>query len=117
MVAEFISYFNASNHEIWSRNLVTRLPIVEGIERSLKLYYDNKSFVLYSNNNRSSTKSKYIDIKFLVVKERVKNEQFLIEHSGTNSMIADPLTKGLPSKVFYEHNARMSILPLEGSLV
>ena len=45
---------------------------MDGIERSLKLFCDNKSAVLYSNNNRSSTKSKFIDIKFLVVKESVK---------------------------------------------
>ena len=69
---------------------------MEGIERPLKLYCDNKLAVLYSNNNRSSTKSKHIDIKFLVVKERVQSGQITIEHLGTNSMIANPLTYGLP---------------------
>jgi len=44
---------------------------MEGIERPLKLYCDNKSVVLYSNNNRSSTKSEHIDIKFLVVMKKV----------------------------------------------
>ena len=83
---------------------------MEGIERPLKLYCDNKSAVLYSNNNRSSIKSKHIDIKFLVVKERVQSGQISIEHLGTNSMIADPLTKGLPPKVFHEHTARMGVV-------
>ena len=90
---------------------------MEGIERPLKLYYDNKSAVLYSNNNRSSTKSKNIDIKFLVVKERVRSGQISIEHLGTNSMIADSLTKGLPPKVFHEHTAHMGVLEYEESLV
>jgi len=83
---------------------------VEGIERPLKLYCDNKSVVLYSNNNRSSTKSNHIDIKFLFVKERVQSGQIFIEHLGTNSMIADPLTKGRPPKVFHEHVAHMGVL-------
>ncbi|KAK2355204.1 hypothetical protein QL285_092633 [Trifolium repens] len=117
MAAEFIACYEASNHGIWLRNLVTGLRIVEGIERPLKLYCDNKSVVLYSNNNRSSAKSKHIDIKFLVVKERVQSGQISIEHLGTNSMIADPLTKGLPPKVFHEHTARMGVLPLEEPLV
>ena len=56
----------------------------------------------YSNNNRSSMKSKYIDIKFLAVKERIQNGQLCIEHVSTNSMIADPLTKVLPPKMLYE---------------
>ena len=82
-------------------------------ERPLKLFYDNKSVVLYFNNNRSLTKSKYIDIKFLLVKERVQSEHISIEHIDTNSMVADPLTKGLPPKVFHEHTTRMGIMSLE----
>ena len=78
---------------------------MDGIVRPLKLFYDNKSTVLYSNNNKSSTKSKHIDIKFLIMKERVQSGQLSIEHIGTNSMVADPLTKGLPPKMFHEHTA------------
>ena len=68
MAAKFIACYEASNHGIWLRNFVTELRIVDSIEIPLKLFCDNKSAVLYSTNNRSSTKSKYIDIKFLVVK-------------------------------------------------
>ena len=71
MEAEFIACFEASIYGIWLLNFVTRLHILGSIERPLKIYYDNKSAVMYSNNNRSSLKSKHIDIKFLVVKERV----------------------------------------------
>ena len=84
--------------------------MVDGIERPLKIYYDNNSAVLYSNNNRSSTKSKFIDIKFLVVKERVQDKQISIEHIGTDFMLADPLTKGLPPKFFHEHTTHMGVV-------
>ena len=82
-----------------------------------QLYCDNKSVVLYSNNNMSSTKSKYIDIKFLIVKEMVQSGQIAIEHLGTNSMIVDLLTKGLPPKIFHEHVAHMGVLQFEEYLV
>ena len=113
MVAKFVACYEASNHGIWLRNFVTGLRIMDGIERLLKLFCDNKSAVLYSNNNRSSTKSKFIDIKFLVVKERVHSRLIYIEHIGTNSMIAGPLTKGLPPKVFHEHTAHMGVVSLQ----
>ena len=71
MVAEFIGCYEASNNRIWLQNFIAGLRIVDRIERPLKLYCDNKSAVIYFNNNRSSTKSKHIYIKFLVVKERV----------------------------------------------
>ncbi|KAK4404156.1 Retrovirus-related Pol polyprotein from transposon TNT 1-94 [Sesamum angolense] len=66
MTAEFIACYEASNQGIWLQNFVTGLHIVDSIDRPLKLFCDNKSAVLYSNNNRSSTKSKHIEIKFLV---------------------------------------------------
>ncbi|XP_052485142.1 secreted RxLR effector protein 161-like [Gossypium raimondii] len=117
MAVEFVACYEASNHGIWLWNFVTGLRILENVERSLKLFCDNKSAVLYSNNNRSSSKSKHIVIKFLVVKERVQNGQISIEHIGTNSMIVDPLTKGLPPKVFHKHTAHMGVTLFENIMI
>ena len=108
-----VACYVASILGIWLKNFVTGLRIMDGIERPLKLFCDNKSAILYSNNNRSSTKSKFIDIKFLLVKERVQSGLISIEHIGTNSMIADPLTKGLPPKVFHEHTTHMGVVSLQ----
>ncbi|RVW97553.1 Retrovirus-related Pol polyprotein from transposon TNT 1-94 [Vitis vinifera] len=113
MEAEFIACYEASNHGIWLRNFVTQLRIVDGIEKPLRINCDNKAAELYSKNNRSSSKSKHIDIKFLVVKERVQSLQVSIEHISTNSMIADPLTKGLPPKVYHEHVTHMGIVHID----
>ena len=110
MAAEFIACFEASNHGIWLRNFVTGLRTVDTIERPLKIFCDKNVAVLYSNNNKSSTKSKHIDIKLLIVKERVKSGQLSIQHIGTNSLIMDPLTKGVPPKVFHEHTAHMGVV-------
>jgi hypothetical protein len=79
------------------------------IKLPLKLYCNNSSVVLYSNNNRSSSKSKHIDIKFLAVNERVQSGLISIEHIGTAFMLADPLTRGLIPKQFHEHVAHMGI--------
>ena len=113
MEVKFIACFKASNHGIWLQNFVIGLQILGNIERPLKLYCENKSIVLYSNNNKSSSKSKHIDIKFIVVKERVQSGQISIEHIGTNSMIVDPLTKGLPPMVFHDHTAHMGVVMIE----
>ena len=117
MATEFVACYEASNQGIWLRNFITGLRILKNVERPLRLYYDNKSAVMYSNNNRSSTKSKYIYIKFLVVKERVQSGQISIEHIGTNPMIADPFTKELPPKVFHEHTAHMGLVLFEDIMI
>ncbi|RVW83994.1 Retrovirus-related Pol polyprotein from transposon TNT 1-94 [Vitis vinifera] len=98
MEADVIACYEASNHGIWLRNFITELQIVNGIEKPLRINCDNKVAELYSKNNQSLSKFEHIDIKFLVVKERVQSLQVSIDHISTNSMIADPLTKGLPPK-------------------
>ena len=113
MEAEFIACYKASNHGIWLRNFITQLRIIDGIEKPLRINCDNKAAKLYSKNNRSPSKSKHIEIKFLVVKERVQSLQVSIEHISTNSMIADPLTKGLPPKVYHEHVAHMGVVHID----
>ncbi|XP_041011270.1 secreted RxLR effector protein 161-like [Juglans microcarpa x Juglans regia] len=54
---------------------------------------DNSAVVFFSKNNKSSSGSKYIDIKYLVVRDRVKEWQTKIEHINKEAMIADPLTR------------------------
>ena len=77
---------------------------------------------MFANNNQSLTKSKHINIKYLVVIERVQNGQLSTEHIGTNSMIVEPLTKVVSATVLHEHTTYMSLTSYEdmffsGSLV
>ena len=51
-----------------------------------------------------------MDLKYLVVKERVQKQQVSIENIRTTLMVADPLTKGLPPKAYLEHVMRMGLL-------
>ncbi|RVW58138.1 Retrovirus-related Pol polyprotein from transposon TNT 1-94 [Vitis vinifera] len=117
MEAKFIAYYEASKHGIWLQNFITQLRIVDGIEKPLRINCDNKAAELYSKNNGSLSKSKHIDIKFLVVKERVQSLQVSIEHISINSMIADLLTKGLPPKVYHEHVTHMGVVHINDVLV
>ncbi|RDX85573.1 hypothetical protein CR513_33219, partial [Mucuna pruriens] len=59
-------------HSIVVVEFVACFKVFDGIERPLKIYCDNNSTVLYSNNNRISTKSKFIDIKIKLMKRETK---------------------------------------------
>ena len=48
-------------------------------------------------------------LKYLVVKEEVKNQRVSVEHISTNLMVANPLTNGLPPRTFNEHVERMDV--------
>ena len=43
-----------------------------------------------------SSGSKHMDLKYLVVTERVQKQQVSIENIRITLMVVDPLTKGLP---------------------
>ena len=85
------------------------LKVVDDIHRPLKLYCDNESAVTYAHNNRSSNAAKHIDIKFYVVKDKVRDHAISLENVSTEKILADPLTKGLPPNVFREHLAGMGL--------
>ena len=79
------------------------------ISRQLKLYYDNSTAVVMSKNNKSGSRSKHIDIKYLAIREQVIEKKVVIKHISTKSMIVNPLTKGMPPKYFKDHVVQMGL--------
>ena len=85
------------------------MKVVDDIYRPLKLYCDNNLTVQFAHNNKSSGAAKHIDIKYYVVKDKVRDQMISLEHISTEKILADPLTKGLPPNVFREHVAGMDL--------
>ena len=102
--------YEATCHAIWLRNFISPLEVVHSISRPLKLFCDNSAIVSFSRNTRSTSCSKHIDVRFFFVKEKVAESLISVEDMPTISMLANPLTKGLPICVFQEHVTRMGLL-------
>ncbi|XP_017973542.1 PREDICTED: uncharacterized protein LOC108661411 [Theobroma cacao] len=112
MQAEFVTCYGAATQAIWLKNLISRLCVVDSISRPLKIYNDNRSVVLFTKNNKSTSGSKHLEIKYLKVRDFVKNADIVVEHIDidTDNMLVDPLTKGLRPTVFSRHVESMGIL-------
>ena len=109
MEAEFVACYEATSHALWLRNFISGLGFVDSITKLLKIYCDNTATVFFSKNGKYSSGSKHMELKYLVVRERVQKQQVSIENLSTTLMIADPLTKGLPSKTYKEYVIRMGL--------
>ena len=83
---------------------------MDTVPKPIKLLCDNAAAVFFSKNNKSGSRSKHIDIKYLVVRENVRENKIIIEHIGTLLMVADPMTKGLPPKLYKSHVDRMGLV-------
>lgn len=74
------------------------------------IYCDNTAAVNFSHNNRSSSRTKHFDVKYLFVREKIQEFQTRIEHIDTGNMLADPLTKGLTVGIFRNHVIHMGLV-------
>jgi hypothetical protein len=110
MEAEFIACFEATSQAKWLRNFITGLQVVDSISKPLRIYCDNLATIFFSKNNKSGSRTKHIDIKYLAVRERIKEQKVSIEHTSTTSMIADPMTKRLSIKTFLKHVESMKLV-------
>jgi hypothetical protein len=100
MYAEFIACYEVLEQAIWLKSFIPGLRVIDSISKPLTIYYDNKATIFFSHNNKSSDASKHINLRYLIVRERVHDRTINLEHIGTKEMLADPLTKGLPPHIF-----------------
>jgi len=107
MEAKFVSCFEATSHGVWLKSFISGPKIVDTISRPLRIFCDNSVVVFMDKNKKSESQSKHIDIKYLAIRERVKDKKVVIEHISTELMIIDPLTKGMPPFKFKDHVERM----------
>ena len=47
---------------------------MDSISRPLRIFCDNSSTVFLAKNNKSGSRSKHIDIKYLAIREHVKEK-------------------------------------------
>ena len=109
MKVEFVSCFEATSHGVWLKSFISGLKIVDTISRPLRIFCDNSTAVFMAKNNKSGSQSKHIDIKYLAIRERVRDKKVVIEHISTELMIVDLLTKGMPPFKFKDHVERMRL--------
>ncbi|KAM1015922.1 hypothetical protein ACFX2A_046661 [Malus domestica] len=110
MEAEFVACFEGMKQAVWLKNFLTDLKIVKSIQKPVRMFCDNNSAVFFAKNNRRTSASRLMDVKFLKVREEVKKGMIEVQHISTVLMVADPLTKALPIGEFQKHVSRMGVL-------
>ena len=76
MEAEYVVCYEVTCYATWLWSFISALEVVHSISRPLKLSCDNSATVSFSRNTRSTSRSKYIDVKFFFVKAKLKSPSF-----------------------------------------
>ncbi|VVA90822.1 unnamed protein product [Arabis nemorensis] len=109
MEVEYVACYEASIQGAWLRNFVSEFGPLSFVDKPLTLYCDNQDAIFFSKHDRISKGSKYMNLKYLSLKQDVKREKFVIKHKGIELMVADMFTKALPPKTFQKHAESMGL--------
>jgi hypothetical protein len=104
MYAEFVACYEAIGQVNWLKKFIPGLRMIDDISKPLQVYCDNEPVVMYAHNKTSGA-AKHIDIKYYVMKDKVRDHIINLAYISTVKMLADPLMKGLLPSVFKEHVA------------
>ena len=81
------------------------------------LYQVNKSTILLAQNGRwsSSKRTKHINNRFFLVKDKIDRGELEVEHCGTKSMWSNVLTKPLQGRLYCEMRSQLMNCPVDYS--
>ena len=94
MEAEYVACAEATLDVIWLRNLLDALGISQ--DDPTIIHIDNQSAMKLADNPGNHARSKHIDIKHHLVRERIASGEITLEYVKTEQQRADILTKSLP---------------------
>lgn len=95
--AEYMAAASATKEALWIRKLLADFRISAG---AIEIKSDNQGALKLLRNPISSLRTKHIDVAHHFARERVMRGEVSFTYVPTSHMIADALTKALPSTKF-----------------
>ena len=93
--SEYVAITNAAKEGLWIRSLLSQL--FPGKLDMTTLFSDNQSAVALAKDHQYHARTKHIDIRFHFIRYVIENGSIRLIYCPTDDMVADMLTKALPS--------------------
>jgi len=93
--SEYIAATSAAKEALWLRTLVAKL--FSPIDGPTSLLSDNQSAIALAKDQQYHARTKHIDIRFHFIRWVISEGHLSLVYCPTNDMVADTLTKALPS--------------------
>lgn len=93
--AEYVGYTHAAKEALWLQTFIGQ--IFGEFERPTDLNGDSQSAIALSRDQQYHARTKHIDIRFHFIRWVISEGKIKLVYCPTESMIADTLTKALPS--------------------
>ena len=93
--AEFINLTPTGCSLIWIKSLLQELGCLNSNCAPQLIFTDSKNALAIAMNPFERQRTRHIDIRFKWIIDRVKRNEFSLQHVGTEFQVADGFTKGL----------------------
>ena len=111
--AEYIAASNTAMQIQWLRHLVGEL--LTPLTRPTTVGMDNEAARTIATSNAPTRKSKYIDIRYHHIRDKVRSCEITTQHIPTAYMTADIFKKPIPQEPFLRHRDNLSLVPLHST--
>ena len=88
------------------------MPLWEGNATPVCIHCDSQAMISVAHNSVYNGKRRHIHIRHSSVKQLLKNDVIASEYVRSEKNLADPLTKGLTSRVVLETSRGMGLKPI-----
>ena len=92
---EFITLTHAAKEALCLQHFITE--VFQPLEFPIQIYSDNQFTITIAYGNQMHAHTKHFDIRLYFHRDTIENKKITLEHLPTKQMVADILTKGLPS--------------------
>ncbi|THH14812.1 hypothetical protein EW146_g5573 [Bondarzewia mesenterica] len=93
--SEYVTATHAAKEALWLRSLISE--ILSPATTLTILFSDNQSAIALTQDHQYHARSKHIDIRYHFIRWVVENGALRLIYCPTEDMVADTLTKALPS--------------------
>lgn len=101
--SEYMALKEAIKESLYIKSLISQIPAINSTIKDTKvLYTDSQSSIDLANNPIYHSRTKHIDIQYHFVRENVINNVISLVYCPTSSLLADGLTKAIPTDKFNE---------------
>ena len=105
--SEYVAVAHGVKEVLWLKSLISQFfsPIPEPIN----MLCDNQSAIALAQDHQYHAHSKHINVRFHFIRWLVNNGSICLTYCPTTDMIADVLTKALPSPKVKHFAARLGL--------
>lgn len=107
--AEYVALSTCSNSAVWLQHLY-QYVMGFALEKPLKIYSDNNAALAIATNDAVTNANKHIELRFHIIKDRIKRGLIQLEYVSTDHQLADIMTKNLGTLKHKEFTKQLGLI-------